>query len=910
MARSWLTPWFTNKVRPVRRPAHKKVEHGRFRPQVEALAERVLPAVTATFVAADGTLRVVGDALDNTVVVSRNAAGAISVNGGAVPIQGGPATVANTRQIVINGGAGNDTLSLDETNGALPGAVLFGGPGDDVLTGGSGNDFVKGDAGNDIAFLGAGDDEFAWNPGDGSDVVDGGGGRDALAFNGSNDAERFNLSANGTRARFTRDVGGVTMDLGGVEEIDLNAPGGGDTVTLNDQSATGLNTFNVDLNGPAGRVNSLADVVIINGTNGNDFGQIRSSGPTSINATVSALPFVNITNTVPTNDRLLVNTLGGNDALDASDLAAGLIKLTVNGGTGNDTLTGSQGFDDFLWTPGDGSDSIEGGGGQDRIVVDGSDAADKFTISANGTRARITSDLDGGTVDVDGVETIVVNPLGGADTVTVNDLTGTAVTGVGVNLVATLAGPAGDGQADAVIVNGRNAADLIPIRGGNGLVFIDGGAGVGGGLSFGLIITAAEGEFDTLTVNGLGGDDTVDASGLAAGVIRLTVTGGAGNDALIGSQGGDTFVWNPGDGSDTIDGQPGLDKLTFNGSDAAENFVISRNGGHVRLTSDVGNVTMDLNAVEGIELNARGGADTITVNDLTGTGVINVQVDLSGPAGGDGQADSVILNGTNGNDAIRVGASGNMVLVDGLVSLVVAGSDGLTDHLTVNALGGNDTVDSSGLPAGLIGLTVNLGDGQGAATTTTLRTSAPTVVVGQAVTFTATVTAVAPGAGTPTGTVTFLDGTTVLGTVPVGADGTATLTTSFAATGGRSITAIYSGDGTFAASAQSTTEQVSAPPALAPTTTALAASARVARIGQAVRFTATVRGGPGAGTPTGTVGFLVGNRVVARVALNAAGQARFTRRFAASGRFVLRAVYSGDGSFAGSAQSITERVRP
>src|SRR5262249_40397764 len=148
-----------------------------------------------------------------------------------------------------------------------------------------------------------------------------------------------------------------------------------------------------------------------------------------------------------------------------------------------------------------------------------------------------------------------------------------------------------------------------------------------------------------------------------------------------------------------------------------------------------------------------------------------------------------------------------------------------------------------------------------------------------------------------------------LGTAAVGADGTATLTTRFAAAGGHALTAVYSGDGTFAGSAQALTEQVSAPPALAPTTTAPAASARAARQAQTVRFTATVRGGPGAGTPTGTVSFLVGSVVVAQVRLNAAGQASFARRFAASGRFVIRAVYSGDGTFAGSAQSITERVR-
>ena len=116
------------------------------------------------------------------------------------------------------GAGGNDNLSLNETNGALPAASIFGGDGNDVLIGGSGDDFVDGGAGNDIVFLGAGDDTFQWNPGDGSDIVDGQGGRDTMVFNGSDAAEKFDISANGNRVRFTRDVGNVTMDLDGVED--------------------------------------------------------------------------------------------------------------------------------------------------------------------------------------------------------------------------------------------------------------------------------------------------------------------------------------------------------------------------------------------------------------------------------------------------------------------------------------------------------------------------------------------------------------------------------------------------------------------------------------------------------------------------------------------------------------------
>src|SRR5262249_41145831 len=78
---------------------------------LEALEARVVPSVTSTYSAATGVLTVAGDDLDNTIVVSRDAAGTILVNSGAVVIQGGPATVANTSKILVTGGAGNDVLT-------------------------------------------------------------------------------------------------------------------------------------------------------------------------------------------------------------------------------------------------------------------------------------------------------------------------------------------------------------------------------------------------------------------------------------------------------------------------------------------------------------------------------------------------------------------------------------------------------------------------------------------------------------------------------------------------------------------------------------------------------------------------------------------------------------------------------
>ena len=132
-------------------------------------------AVTAIFSPVAGSLVVTGDAANNTIAVSRNVAEAVILdNGGVVAIRGGTPTVANTRQISLFGEGGNDNLSLDETDGALPAANIFGGTGNDTLTGGSGNDLLFGESGNDT-LLGKGGNDLLFG-GDGDDVLTGGSG--------------------------------------------------------------------------------------------------------------------------------------------------------------------------------------------------------------------------------------------------------------------------------------------------------------------------------------------------------------------------------------------------------------------------------------------------------------------------------------------------------------------------------------------------------------------------------------------------------------------------------------------------------------------------------------------------------------------------------------------------------------
>jgi Ca2+-binding RTX toxin-like protein len=178
---------------------------------------------------------------------------------------------------------------------------------------------------------------------------------------------------------------------------------------------------------------------------------------------------------------------------------------------------------------------------------------------------------------------------------------------------------------------------------------------------------------------------------------------------LLGA-GNDEFVWNPGDGSDVVEGQAGIDTLQFNGANIDEKFDISANGGRVRLTRDIGVVTMDLNDVETVNVGALGGADTITVNDLTGTDTSQVNIDLAGTNGApDGSADTVVINGTQGSDAITITNNNGVVTVTGLGETVTISNFDVNDHIVINGLGGDDAIVATGLSG--MQLIANGGDG-------------------------------------------------------------------------------------------------------------------------------------------------------------------------------------------------------
>jgi Ca2+-binding RTX toxin-like protein len=198
-----------------------------------------------------------------------------------------------------------------------------------------------------------------------------------------------------------------------------------------------------------------------------------------------------------------------------------------------------------------------------------------------------------------------------------------------------------------------------------------------------------------------------------------TLKGGPGNDVADGNQGNDLallgagddrFIWDPGDGSDTVEGQAGADTMTFNGSGVGETFDVSANGKRVRFTRDVGTIVMDLDGVEEIDTAALGGADALTVNDLSGTDVTELGTDLG--ATDDGAADRIIAHGTNGADVITVAGSAGSASVLGLAArLDVTHANPAQDTLTINALAGDDVVQAPGLAANAIRLEAHGNDG-------------------------------------------------------------------------------------------------------------------------------------------------------------------------------------------------------
>jgi Ca2+-binding RTX toxin-like protein len=185
-----------------------------------------------------------------------------------------------------------------------------------------------------------------------------------MVFNGAAASERFDVAANGNRALFTRDLGTITMDLGGVEEVDTHALGGTDAFTAHDLTGTGITDLELD-EAVAGVPDGAADQVTVDGTQAADDVTVRGSAAGGVQVTGLAAT-LHVLGTDPI-DGLVIEPAAGDDVVSASDLAAGVVTFSADGGDGNDLIVGSAG-DDVLHG-GAGDDVLNGGPGTD--VLDG-----------------------------------------------------------------------------------------------------------------------------------------------------------------------------------------------------------------------------------------------------------------------------------------------------------------------------------------------------------------------------------------------------------------------------------------------------------------------------------------------------------------------------------------------------------
>jgi hypothetical protein len=264
-------------------------------------------------------------------------------------------------------------------------------------------------------------------------------------------------------SRTSRGGSNEVIDAAGIERPGLQLFGGADTVNVANLTGTGVTDVTADL----GPIDGQRDVVVLSGTGKDDRVTIASTGgsPSFGSADVTGLPTtLHYKDFDPSNERLIITTLGGADQVMTDETKGRLLPLTVAGGSGddviagasradavdggsendtlhggdgddsivgnagNDTIVGGKGVDDqhggfdadtFVWNSGDDSDLVDGSFGDDRLELNGSSAGDVFRASPKAPRAlieRLEPDVD--SQELNAVETTEIRGAGGDDKIT------------------------------------------------------------------------------------------------------------------------------------------------------------------------------------------------------------------------------------------------------------------------------------------------------------------------------------------------------------------------------------------------------------------------------------------------------------------------------------------------------------
>jgi Ca2+-binding RTX toxin-like protein len=392
-------------------------------------------------------------------------------------------------------------------------------------------------------------------------------------------------------------VGGVaTLNLDGADDnVTVSVAGG---LLVHGQTTGGLNSGSDWDSATAGDQTVPANgtfAVVVNGGDGNDALAVLAKNSEIVTAALNG----------GSGDDVLTGSDTG-DSLEGSDGNDRLV-----GAKGTDVMSGGTGNDTLVWNNGDGSDFIDGGAGNDTTEVNGNPTlGDVFTLEPNAGRITFQrTNLVPFTLDAS-TEHFQVNGLGGDDSLASSD-------GVGALTLLSV-----DGGAGVDTVNGSDGADLI--LGGEGNDILNGG----------------------------GGDDRI--------------VGDRGNDTMNGGAGDDTLVWNNGDATDVMNGDGGRDDVEVNGAPAAGDiFTVQPNGARIKFDRpNLVPFSLDIGSSETMHANGLGGNDSITVGEVG-----SYEVTGSGGAGDD------TLTGGGSSEAF-LGGSGNDTITPGGGIDVVSGDDG------------------------------------------------------------------------------------------------------------------------------------------------------------------------------------------------------------------------------------------
>ena len=484
----------------------------------------------------------------------------------------------------IQGTAGDDVLTGwiygDTLYGHSGNDELNGDGGDDTLYGGDGDDILDGGHGDDALYGGNGDDNLIGGYGGGSDFFVGGKGNDVLTGRDGNDTYVFNLG----------DGQDTIWDYSGVDKIKFGAGislenlkvshSGGSHLVLSLVSSQGIATgeqltLGNAYNNPAYRIeiiefndgsvltaDELADLVVIEGTDGNDvltggyqddilygYGGDDVLNADSGNDTLYGGEGNDIANGSNGDDKIYGGA--GDDHLTGGYNQG---KDLLVGGTGNDILEGQDGDDTYIFNVGDGQDTIWDYSGADKLVFGSGIDQSHLKVTQIEGKHLILSIIDsqgettgdqimlGNAYNIAAyrVETIEFDD---GSTLSHDDL---------INLVA-IEGTSGDdtlvGNSQANTLYGYVGDDVLNAENGNDTLY--GGEGndiLGGGQ----------------------GDDVLN--------------GGTGDDTLNGHDGNDTYVFNAGDGQDTVNDTGGNDTITFGAGIANDQLWFEQAGNDLKIS--------------------------------------------------------------------------------------------------------------------------------------------------------------------------------------------------------------------------------------------------------------------------------------------------------------------------------------